>query len=414
MLNKKIQLGLKENWRQFILLVIVNAFVGGMVGLERTIIPQIAEADFGLAAKTAILSFIVVFGITKAITNYYTGIFANKFGRRNLLIFGWLFALPVPIMLMLANSWNWIIAANILLGINQGLAWSSTVVMKIDLVGEKNRGFAMGLNEFAGYIALAAIAFATGYIANEYGLRPYPFYLGIGVAVIGLTLSFLFVKDTHRHVLLESSSSTVPKLHDVFWDTTWKHHNIGSVTQAGLVNNLNDGMVWGLFPLVLAAKGFDLQEIGIIVATYPAVWGIGQLFTGLLADRYCKRNLLFLGMLLQGLALVAMIWTDTFTMFVILSSVLGIGTAIVYPTFLAAVSDYTHPEQRSQSIGVFRLWRDLGYAIGAILTGVIADSYGLMAPILTIGLITIISSLIVKLRMTCKTSLENLNFSSAH
>src|SRR5687768_6682711 len=254
----KIELGLKENWKQFSLLVIVNAFVGGMVGLERTIIPQIAEVDFGLAAKTAILSFIVVFGVTKAITNYYTGVLSNKFGRRNLLIFGWLFALPVPIILMQADSWNVIMAANILLGINQGLAWSSTVVMKIDLVGEKNRGFAMGLNEFAGYIALAAVAFATGYIAHEYGLRPYPFYLGIGLAIIGLFLSLLFIKDTKKHVLLESASSTIPKLKNVFWDTSWNHKNLGSVTQAGLVNNLNDGMVWGLFPILLASKGFNL------------------------------------------------------------------------------------------------------------------------------------------------------------
>ena len=396
-----IQLGLRENWKQFSLLVLINAFVGGMVGLERTIIPQIAEADFGLSAKTAILSFIVVFGITKAITNYYTGVLANRFGRRRLLILGWLFALPVPVMLMQATSWNWIIAANILLGINQGLAWSSTVVMKIDLVGEKSRGFAMGLNEFAGYVALAAIAFLTGWVAHQYGLRPYPFYIGIVLAALGFVLSVLFVKDTHGHVLLESNTSTTPKLQNVFWETTWKHKNLGSVTQAGLVNNLNDGMVWGLFPLLLASKGFNLNETGIIVATYPAVWGIGQLFTGSLADKFCKRNLLFWGMFIKGLSLVAMVWSNSFNMFIVLSCLLGVGTAIVYPTFLAAVSDYAHPDQRPQSIGIFRLWRDLGYAIGAILTGLIADRYGLIAPVLIIGLITIISSLIVQLRMNC-------------
>ncbi|WP_276372903.1 MFS transporter [Chryseolinea sp. H1M3-3] len=396
-----IQLGLKENWKQFSILVFVNAFVGGMVGLERTIIPQIAEADFGMAAKTAILSFIVVFGITKAITNYYTGILATKFGRKRLLVVGWLFALPVPVMLMEATSWNWIIAANILLGINQGLAWSSTVVMKIDLVGEKNRGFAMGLNEFAGYIALAVIAYVTGWIAHEYGLRPYPFYVGIGLAIVGLTLSVFFVKDTDKHVLLESTTRTVPKLKNVFWETTWKHKDLGSVTQAGLVNNLNDGMVWGLFPLLLASKGFNLNEIGIIVATYPAVWGMGQLFTGSLADKYCKRTLLFWGMFLQGFALVAMIWANSFLFFIVLSALLGVGTAIVYPTFLAAVSDYTHPHQRPQSIGIFRLWRDLGYAIGAILTGLIADQFGLIAPVLSIGLLTIASSVIVQYRMGC-------------
>ncbi len=400
-MEQKITLGLKENWRQFTLLVIINAFVGGMIGLERTIIPQIAEADFGLAAKTAILSFIVVFGIAKAITNYYTGALANRLGRKNLLVIGWLFAIPVPLMLIYAPSWNWIMAANILLGINQGLTWSSTVVMKIDLVGEKDRGFAMGLNEFAGYLALAVIAFLTGWIANNYGVRPYPFYVGIGMALMGLLLSWLFVKDTRKHVLLEATISNIPKLKKIFWETTWQHKNLGSITQAGLVNNLNDGMVWGLFPLLLASKGFNLQETGIIVATYPAVWGIGQLFTGKLADKYCKKTLLFTGMLLQGIALLGMIKANSFSMFVILSSLLGIGTAIVYPTFLAAISDYTHPDQRPKSIGIFRLWRDLGYAIGAILTGLIADRFGLTAPILAIGLLTVASSLIIKFRMSC-------------
>jgi MFS family permease len=396
-----VELGLRENWKQFSLLVLINAFVGGMIGLERTIIPQIAEVDFGLSAKTAILSFIVVFGVTKALTNYYTGVLANRLGRRNLLILGWLFALPVPVILIYATSWDFVILANILLGINQGLSWSSTVVMKIDLVGQKNRGFAMGLNEFAGYLALAAIAFLTGWIAHEYGLRPYPFYAGIILAVFGLTVSAIFVNDTKRHAMLESSSSPIQKLHNVFWETTWKNKNLGSVTQAGLVNNLNDGMVWGLFPLLLAAKGFNLSEIGLIVATYPAVWGVGQLFTGALADKFCKRNLLSWGMFIQGIALVTMIWASTFNMFIGLSAILGMGTAIVYPTFLAAISDYTHPGQRPQSIGVFRLWRDLGYAIGAILTGLIADKFGMVAPVFAIGLITIASALIVQIRMNC-------------
>ena len=400
-METSVKLGLKENWKQFSLLVIINAFVGGMIGLERTIISQIAEADFGLAARTAILSFIVVFGVSKAITNYYTGTLANRLGRKNLLIIGWLFALPVPIMLIYASSWNWIIAANILLGINQGLTWSSTVVMKIDLVGEKDRGFAMGLNEFAGYLALAAVAFLTGWIANNYGLRPYPFYVGIGIAVIGLLLSWLFARDTQKHMVLEATSSNVPKLKRVFWETTWQHKNLGSITQAGIVNNLNDGMVWGLLPLLLVSKGFDLHQTGIIVATYPAVWGIGQLFTGKLADKYCKKTLLFLGMFLQGIALLAMIKANSFSIFIILSSLLGIGTAVVYPTFLAAISDYTHPHQRPRIIGIFRLWRDFGYAIGAILTGLIADQFGLVAPILAIGLLTLISSFIVKFRMSC-------------
>ncbi|HLF34979.1 MAG TPA: MFS transporter, partial [Cyclobacteriaceae bacterium] len=362
--------------------MIVNAFVGGMIGLERTIIPQIAEAEFGLEAKVSILSFIVVFGITKAITNYYTGTLANRLGRKNLLIIGWAFALPVPILLIYAPDWNWIIAANILLGINQGLTWSSTVVMKIDLVGEKERGLAMGLNEFSGYLALAVIAFLTGWIAGNYGLRPYPFYVGILLAVVGLLLSWLFVKDTRKHVLIEATASNIPKLKKVFWETTWRHKNLGSITQAGLVNNLNDGMVWGLFPLLLASKGFNLHQSGIIVATYPAVWGIGQLFTGKLGDRFHKKTLMFLGMFLQGIALLAIIKGSSFLMLIGLSSLLGIGTAIVYPTFLAAIADHTHPDQRPKSIGIFRLWRDLGYAIGAILTGLIADRFGLVAPML--------------------------------
>ena len=394
-----ITLGLRENWKQFTLLVVVNAFVGGMIGLERTIIPQIAEADFGLAARTAILSFIVVFGVTKAITNYYTGALANRFGRKNLLVTGWIMALPVPILLIYAPNWDWIIAANIFLGVSQGLTWSSTVMMKIDLVGEKDRGFAMGLNEFAGYIALAAIAFFTGWIANNYGLRPYPFYVGIGLGVIGLLLSLLFVRDTYQHVKLEATSSTISKLKNVFWETTWKHRDLGSITQAGLVNNLNDGMVWGLFPLILVSKGFDLHETGIIVATYPAVWGLGQLYTGKLADKYFKKTLLFLGMVLQGIALLGMTGAGSFSSFIALSILLGTGTAIVYPTFLAAISDHTHPDQRPKSIGIFRLWRDLGYAIGALLTGLIADRYGLTAPVLVIGLLTVASGLLIKFRM---------------
>lgn len=406
-MTKKIELGLKQNWKQFTLLVIVNAFVGGMIGLERTIIPQIAEADFGLAAKSAILSFIVVFGITKALTNYYTGTLANRFGRKNLLVTGWIIALPVPILLIYAPDWNWIIAANVLLGIHQGLTWSSTVVMKIDLVGEKDRGLAMGLNEFAGYIALAAVAFFTGWIASNYGLRPYPFYVGIVIAFIGLIMSWLFVKDTRQHVELEATSSNIPKLKKIFWETTWLHKNLGSITQAGLVNNLNDGMVWGLLPLLLASKGFDLHEIGIIVAAYPAVWGLGQLVTGKLADKYCKKTLMFIGMFLQGIALLGMIRADSLFWFITLSSLLGIGTAIVYPTFLAAISDYTHPDQRAKSLGTFRLWRDLGYAIGAILTGLIADKFGMVAPIFSIGLLTILSSLIVQYRMNCPVNVNS-------
>ncbi|ELR71686.1 Major facilitator superfamily (MFS) transporter [Fulvivirga imtechensis AK7] len=398
-LGREVKLGLRENWKQFTLLVIINGFVGGMVGLERTILPQIAEADFSIAAKTAILSFIVVFGISKAITNYYTGAWANKIGRKNLLVIGWLVGLPVPLILIYASSWNWIIAANILLGINQGLTWSSTVVMKIDLVGERNRGLAMGLNESAGYLAVGIVAFLTGWMASEYGLRPYPFYLGIGFVIVGLLASFFLIKDTAHHVSTETKSSQVKKLKNVFRETTWTNPNLGSITQAGLVNNLNDGMIWGLFPILLANKGFSLVEVGKIVAIYPVVWGLGQLVTGKLADMLAKKSMLFWGMLIQGAVIVAMVFATSFIQFTLLSILLGIGTAIVYPTFLAAIADYTHPVQRANSIGVFRLWRDLGYAIGAILTGITADFFGIDISVILIGGLTVVSALVIGLRM---------------
>lgn len=400
-MTKTVKLGLKENWKQFTLLVIINAFVGGMVGLERSILPQIAEVEFHIAAKTAILSFIIVFGIVKAFTNYFTGALANKIGRKNLLTIGWLIGIPVPFVLMYADSWNYIVAANVLLGINQGLTWSSTVVMKIDLVGEKQRGFAMGLNEFAGYFAVAIVAFLTGWIASEYGLRPYPFYIGIALALAGFFGSWLFVKDTKHHVAHETTSSKIPKLKNIFWETTWKNKNLGSVTQAGLINNLNDGMAWGIFPILLATKGFSIAQIGIITAVYPGVWGIGQLFTGKMADYFCKKDLLFLGMFLQGVTLIVLIFANSMTHFVVLSSILGIGTAMVYPTFLATVAENTNPVDRANSLGVFRFWRDMGYAIGAILTGIIADIFGVNASILFIGLLTIGSAMIIFYRMNC-------------
>jgi|SRR5687768_13405257 len=395
----QVKLGLKENWKQFTLLVIINAFVGGMIGLERSILPQIAEVEFHIAAKTAILSFIVVFGITKAFTNYFTGALANKIGRKNLLTIGWLFGIPVPFILMWADSWNWIIAANFLLGINQGLAWSSTVVMKIDLVGEKQRGFAMGLNEFAGYIALAVVAFITGWVAANYGLRPYPFYIGIALSVIGLLLSWLFVRDTRHHIAAETFSSTQLKLKNIFWQTTWKDKNLGSVTQAGLVNNLNDGMAWGIFPILLASKGFTLEKIGMITALYPAVWGLGQLFTGKMADHFSKKKLLFLGMILQGVVLTAFPFANVIAHYIFLSVLLGFGTALVYPTFLATIAENTHPADRAASLGIFRFWRDLGYAAGAVLTGVIADAIGINISIVFVGLLTLASALIIMFRM---------------
>ncbi len=398
---KNIRLGLKENWKQFTLLVVINAFVGGMVGMERSILPKIADEEFHIAAKTAILSFIIVFGIVKAVTNYFTGTLANRMGRKNLLVIGWLTGIPVPFILMYAPDWNWIVAANILLGINQGLTWSSTVMMKIDLVGERQRGLAMGLNEFAGYISVAAIAFLTGWMAGKYGLRPYPFYLGVGISFLGLLSSWLFVRDTKQHVAQEAISSNIPQLKNIFWETTWKNKNLGSVTQAGLINNLNDGMVWGIFPILLASKNFSIEEIGIITAIYPAVWGIGQIITGKMADKICKKCMLFWGMILQALALLLFVVAATLTQFVLLSILLGWGTAMVYPTFLASIAENTHPRDRAKSLGVFRLWRDSGYAIGAILTGIIADTFSISASILVIGLLTVSSAAIIFYRMRC-------------
>jgi MFS family permease len=396
----KVILGLRENWQQFTILVIINAFVGGMVGLERSILPQIAEEEFHIAAKTALLSFIVVFGIVKAITNYYTGVLANKIGRKNLLIIGWVIAIPIPFLLMYAPTWNWIIATNVLLGLSQGLTWSSTVVMKIDLVGDKQRGLAMGLNEFAGYISVAIVAFLTGWIASSYGLRPYPFYIGFALVFLGLVGSIFLVKDTRQHVASESSSSSVPRLKSIFWETTWKHRNLGSVTQAGLINNLNDGMVWGIFPIVLALKNFTLAEIGVITAVYPAVWGLGQLITGKMADVLPKKQLLFCGMFLQAIALFFIIYAESKLQYIALAAILGWGTAMVYPTFLATVAENTHPQDRAKSIGIFRLWRDLGYAIGAIITGIIADWWNINAAIVFISILTFISAIIIQIRMS--------------
>ncbi len=397
---ENVKLGLKENWQQFTLLLIVNAFVGGMVGLERTILPQLAEEKFGLIAKTAILSFIVVFGITKAVTNYFTGAFADKIGRKNLLIIGWIIAIPIPFILIYANSWSWIVFANLLLGINQGLTWSSTVVMKIDLVGEKDRGLAMGLNESAGYLAVGGVAFFTGWVASHYGLIPYPFYIGIFLSILGLLFSIFLIKDTKHHVVKESKNSKIKLFQNIFWETTWRDKNLGSISQAGLVNNLNDGMIWGLFPILLAGMDFNLKQIGLIVAVYPTVWGLGQLVTGKLADKLPKKNMLFWGMFIQGITLFLMLFANTYWQFIVLSVFLGLGTAIVYPTFLAGIADYTNPKQRAKSIGIFRLWRDLGYAIGAILTGIVADKFGILSSVGLIAFLTIISAFIILIRMT--------------
>ncbi|MCU0436570.1 MAG: MFS transporter [Raineya sp.] len=402
MQSEHVALGLKQNWRQFTILVIVNAFVGGMVGLERTIFPQFAETFFGISSKTAILSFIVAFGLSKAFTNYFTGKLANQLGRRNLLLIGWLLATPVPIMLLYATHWNWIVIANILLGVSQGLTWSSTVVMKIDLVGEKDRGFAMGLNEFAGYFAVGVIAFLTGYLASHYGIKPYPFYLGIGLSLLGFFTTLFWVKDTRTFVVQESKQTNKNILDNIFIQTTLKNKTLSAVTQAGLVNNLNDGMMWGLFPIILLSYGFNTNTVGVLTAAYPTVWGIGQLFTGKMSDIYSKKKMLFWGMLIQGIAIILVPYTKHFYGLLILASVLGFGTALVYPTFLSTIAQATPPQQRAESVGVFRLWRDLGYAIGAIISGVMADFLGVEYAIIWIGLLTIASSFVIQYRMEAK------------
>ena len=399
MSKSETKLGLKENWKQFALLLVINAFVGGMVGLERTILPKLAEEEFQIVVPSLILSFIIVFGFVKAIANYFTGRFADRIGRKNLLIIGWLFAIPIPFILIYANHWNWVIFANVLLGINQGLTWSSTVVMKIDLVGKHQRGLAMGLNESFGYFSIALVAFSTGWIAAEYGVRPYPFYQGIVFVLLGLLLSIFFVKDTVHHVNVEEQSSSIKLLKNIFWDTTWKDNNLGSISQAGFVNNLNDGMIWGVLPIVLSNRLFSIKDIAIIVAVYPAVWGIGQLVTGKLSDHYNKKKMLALGMLFQAIALIIMFYVNSFVWYVCLAFLLGLGTAIVYPTFLSAMADYTNPSQRAQSIGIFRFWRDSGYAFGAILSIAIASFFEIELSLIVIGLFTLLSAIIIKIRM---------------
>ena len=394
-------LGLKQNLRQFILLIIVNAFVGAMIGIERSIFPEFAAIRFNIHSASIILSFIVIFGFSKAIANYFSGYLAAKFTRKKVLLLGWILALPVPLIFIYAPSWNWIIFANVLLGIHQGFAWSSTVVMKIDLVGQQNRGLAMGLNEFAGYIAVALMAFFTAYIADKFGIFPFPFYLGLAIAIIGLFITWVFVKDTSGFVETESltTSSAIPRLKNVFRETSFTNRNLSSVTQAGLVNNLNDGMVWGLLPIMLHQKHFSLMDIGVITSIYPAVWGLSQIITGKLADLVSKKQLLFWGMLLQAVAIAYLIFASSYTEMILVSIFLGIGTAMVYPTFLATISDYTHAYDRAKSLGIFRFWRDSGYAIGAIITGLTADYFGATFAILIIALLTLISAIFIKIRM---------------
>ena len=397
---QRSELGIRANLVQFTLLVVVNAFVGAMIGLERSILPALAEEKYHLLAKTAILSFIVVFGLVKALTNYFAGTLSDRIGRRRVLITGWLFALPAPFLLMWAPSWNWILVANVFLGISQGLAWSTTVIMKIDLVGPRRRGLAMGLNEFAGYAAVGVSALATGYIAEAYGLTPEPFYLGVVYAAVGLLLTVLFVKETIGHVHREAedhatSNPPAPKRLHHFLHTTFRDRNLSTIVQAGFVNNLNDGMAWGLFPILYATAGLSLERIGWLAALYPLTWGILQLWTGHLSDKLGRKPMIASGMLLQSLAIGLIGLSDEIWGFAIGSVALGAGTAMVYPTLLAAIGDIAHPMWRATSVGVYRFWRDAGYAVGALAAGIVADSFGIGAAIWSVAAVTFLSGVIV-------------------
>jgi MFS family permease len=398
-----VRLGLLNNFSQFALLVVVNAFVGAMVGMERSILPAIAEQEFRLAARTAILSFIVVFGVSKAITNYIAGRLADRTGRKVVLVAGWLIATPVPFLLMWAPGWTWILAANVLLGVSQGFTWSTTVIMKIDLVGSERRGLAMGLNEFAGYVAVAGAALATGWIAARTGLRPEPFYPGVVFVIAGLGLSAVLVRETASHVALESNlratSEQVPTPREVFWRTSIGDRNLSSITQAGLVNNLNDGMAWGLFPLVFADANMSLARIGALAAIYPATWGIVQLATGAISDYIGRKWLIAAGMWVQAVGIAIVVMSTSFAGFATGAALLGIGTAMVYPTLLAAIGDVAHPVWRASAVGVYRLWRDLGYAVGALLAGIIADLIGLSGAMWVVAGITAASGVLTAVRM---------------
>ena len=398
-----VRLGLRENAAQFALLVVINAFVGAMVGMERSILPAIAEQEFHLAARTAILSFIVAFGLSKALTNYAAGRVADRVGRKQVLVAGWLIAVPVPFMLMWGPTWNWVLAANLLLGISQGFTWSTTVIMKIDLVGVARRGLAMGLNEFAGYVAVAGSAWLTGWIAARTGLRPDPFYPGVAFVAAGLGLSIWLVRETSSHVAHEASlsvaSADVLTARQVFWRTTASDRNLSTISQAGLVNNLNDGMAWGLFPLFFAAANMSLAHIGTLAAIYPATWGAGQLVTGALSDRLGRKWLIAGGMWTQAVGIAVVILAHAFAGFAAGAALLGIGTAMVYPTLLAAVGDVAQPSWRASAVGVYRLWRDLGYAIGALLAGLTADAIGLAGSMWLVAGITLASGVVAAVRL---------------
>lgn len=405
--KEKISLGLKENWQQFTLLVLVNMMVGGMVGLERTVVPLVGTEEFHIQSDVVVFSFIIAFGVIKAFTNLISGVLADKYTRKKVLIWGWLVGLPVPFILAFAPSWNWILFANVLLGISQGLAWSMTVNMKIDLIGKKSRGLAMGLNEAAGYGAVGLTALLTGYLASHYGLRPQPFYIGIAYTLVGLLLSIFVIQDTRKFAQLEArqvstdESAHKSNLWSVFKETSFKNKNLFSISQAGLINNLNDGMSWGVFPLLFTSMGVGLEGIGWIKAVYPVVWGVGQIVTGPLADKIGRKPLIVWGMFVQvlGHVVIGFEWFQPLTSGLIGSVLLGIGTAMVYPALLAAVSDTAHPNWRASSLGVYRFWRDMGYALGALMAGIVGSFFGLEWAVHIAGIITLISGIIVWIKM---------------
>jgi MFS family permease len=412
-MSRPVRLGLGPNLAQFTLLVVVNAFVGAMVGLERSILPALAEQEFHLAARTAVLSFIVVFGVIKAATNYFAGRLSDRVGRKPVLVGGWVLAAPVPFLLMWAPSWGWILFANVLLGASQGLTWSTTVIMKIDLAGPERRGLAMGLNESAGYLAVGASALATGYLAATYGLRPQPFYLGVGFVLAGLVLSTLAVRETHGHARHEAQTGSAASpsglgAAEVFARTSFRDRDLSAVSQAGLVNNLNDGMAWGLFPLLFASAGLRLDQIGVLAAIYPAVWGVGQLVTGGLSDRVGRKWLIAAGLWVQAAGILVVAVASSFRLFGLGAVLLGIGTAMVYPTLLAAIGDVAHPSWRASAVGVYRLWRDLGYAVGALLAGITADHLGVRPAVVLVAGVTAASGLVVawRLRETLRSQRE--------
>ena len=403
----RLALGLRQNLAQFSLLVGVSALVGGMIGQERTVLPLLAEQEFGLTALTSALTFIAAFGAVKAATNFFAGTLSDRHGRKPVLVAGWVVGLPVPLLLMWAPTWGWVIAANVLLGVNQGLTWSTTVIMKIDLVGPERRGFAMGLNEAAGYGAVAVTALATGYIAEHAGLRPEPFYLGLVFAGLGLGLSTLFVRETRAHAHLEAANHVSRHDHDhdalttgeVFVRTSFREKALSSCSQAGLVNNLNDGLAWGLLPIAFADAGLNVGRIGILAALYPAVWGLGQLITGGLSDRIGRKPLIAGGMLTQAAAIAWIAAASGFWAWALGAVVLGAGTAMVYPTLLAAIGDVAHPSWRARSVGIYRLWRDGGFVAGALLAGILADAISIDAAIWAIAALTAASGVVVLVRM---------------